>query len=146
MLLTAIAILQAKMGDINEAKATLKHADKLANKIPKNAPEFLGSPRDVWAERTHAQLMVANAERTLIDLVNGNQTPVKVDPPPRLDPKNLFYELSRAPFLDFAGYLRSINEKDPGRFFTMVYEPVEQMIAAEVRIEQILKEQGIIKQ
>jgi hypothetical protein len=146
MLLTAIAILQAKMGDINEAKATLKHADKLANKIPKNAPEFLGSPRDVWAERTHAQLMVANAERTLIDLVNGNQTPVKVDPPPRLDPKNLFYELSRAQFLDFAGYLRSINEKDPGRFFTMVYEPVEQMIAAEVRIEQILKEQGIIKQ
>jgi|GEM_PF-1109924 len=142
--LTDIAILQAKMGDIKEAKAILKRADKLSDKIPKNEPG--GFNPDVWAERKYAQLTVVNAKQAVIGLVNGNQTAVKTDPLPRLDPKSFFYELSRAPFLDLAGYLISINEKDPGRFFTMVYEPVEQIITAEVKIEQMLKEQDIVKQ
>ncbi len=88
--LTAIAIVQAKMGDINEAKATLKRADKLSDKIPKNDPGAFG--RDVWADRKNAQADVANAKQRLIDMVNGKQAPAKVDPLPvaRLDPKNFF--------------------------------------------------------
>jgi len=144
--LALIALLQAKMGDIDGAKAILKRADKLTKKIPKRDP-WIGGGGDVWTDKKNAQGTVANVYQKLNDLANPNQPGNKIDPPPivKLDPKNLFYDLSRAPFLDLAGHIKSIKENDPGRFFTMVYEPVEQIIVAEVNIEQMLKEQGIIK-
>ena len=144
--LSLIARLQAKIGDINDAKATLKYARKLANKIPKkkNPGPFDG---DGWRDRNDAQGTVANVNQIIIDLTNGNQIPNKIITPPiaRLNPLDLLRELNDAPFLNLPGYLKSLNENDPARFFTKVYKTVEQIITAEGRVEQMLKEQSIVK-
>lgn len=160
---TLIAIVQAKMGDVHGAESTIKYAVKLAKKIPKGdvVPEDHSSITryyglDGWEDKRAALQDIDNAKKTLDGMVNANQTPVAIQSKQTpvlvntqilawLSPFEIYHELADAPFVDLAVYLKSINDGNPENFLKSLLKTSKKIVEAEVKIEQMLKEQELIK-